>query len=197
MPALHLVCRLLLEKKSKRESYRCATESMGRLLAQENIELVYGGGQVGLMGVLAGAALGAGGKVIGVIPTDLRRRELARMDLTELRVVATMHERKALMAALSDAFIALPGGYGTYDEFCEVLTWAQLRMHSKPIGLLNVEGFFDPLLALFGRATEDGFVLPEHRDLFVVGSEPDALLAQLARIARNANPTTDAQGPPA
>jgi hypothetical protein len=162
-----------------RESYRLAAEGMGRTLAGNGIELVYGGGQVGLMGVVAAAALGAGGRVIGVIPERLRRLELARVDLTELRVVESMHERKALMVELSDAFIALPGGYGTYDEFCEVLTWAQLGMHAKPIGLLNVDGFFDALLAQFERAIDDGFVRPEHRALFVVGTEPAPLMRRL------------------
>ncbi len=152
---------------------------MGEALARRGIGLVYGGGGIGLMGVLADAALSAGGEVIGVIPEALVVREVAHGGLTDLRVVASMHERKALMAELADAFVALPGGFGTLEEFCEALTWAQLGIHRKPCGLLNVEGFFDPLLSLFDHAVRERFVSPDHRSLVVVEDDPDRLLDAL------------------
>jgi uncharacterized protein (TIGR00730 family) len=126
---------------------------------------VYGGGKVGLMGALADAALAAGGEVIGVIPEHLMAREVGHMGLTDMRVVGSMHERKALMADLSDAFVALPGGYGTFEEFCEVLTWSQLGLHQKPCGLLNVEGYYSPLLEMFDRAVEERFLKSENRGI--------------------------------
>src|SRR5215469_5924737 len=134
--------------------YAAAAE-LGRCLASSGIGIVYGGGKVGLMGVLADAAIEQGGEVIGVIPRMLVDREIAHPGLTELRIVGSMHERKALMADLSDAFIAMPGGYGTLDEFCEILTWTQLGLQQKPIGMLNVDGYFDPLLALFDHAVAE------------------------------------------
>ena len=142
-----------------RPEYVDITRELGRALARRDIELVYGGGHVGLMGVIADAVLDAGGRAIGVIPQALVERELAHDKLTELHVTAGMHERKALMAALSDAFVALPGGFGTADEWFEILTWAQLKLHDKPVGLLDVEGFFDPLLAWIDRTDDvEGFV---------------------------------------
>jgi uncharacterized protein (TIGR00730 family) len=153
---------------------------MGRKLAMAGLKLVYGGGKVGLMGVLADAALAAGGKVVGVIPQAIVDMEVAHLGLTELIVVQSMHERKARMADASDAFIALPGGYGTFEEFCEVLTWSQLGFHVKPCGVLNVGGFYDPLLALFDRAVQDRFVRPEHRELVLADTDVDALLERLA-----------------
>ena len=153
---------------------------LGRKLAMAGLKLVYGGGKVGLMGVLADAALAAGGKVVGVIPQAIVDMEVAHLGLTELIVVQSMHERKARMADASDAFIALPGGYGTFEEFCEVLTWSQLGFHDKPCGVLNVGGFYDPLLALFDRAVQDRFVRPEHRDLVLADTDVDALLERLA-----------------
>src|SRR5262249_11806913 len=140
-----------------------------------------GAGNVGLMGVLADAALAGGAEVIGVIPEALRDKELAHAGLTELHVVATMHHRKALMADLSDGFVALPGGFGTADELFEILTWAQLGLHTQPIGLLNVAGFFDPLLAWLDRCVTDCFLKHENRDLLVVVDEVDALLERLVR----------------
>src|SRR5438105_253290 len=140
--------------------YAADALNLGALLVQEGWGLVFGGGHIGLMGVLADAVLEAGGEVIGVIPQALVDRELAHSGLTELRIVSTMHERKALMADLSHAFAGLPGGYGTADEFFEILTWAQLGIHHKPIGLLNTAGFFDPLLAWIDRAVADGFIRP-------------------------------------
>ena len=154
---------------------------LGRWLAQEKLSLVYGGGRVGLMGSIADAVLEEGGEVIGVIPESLVRREVAHTGLTDLRVVQTMHERKALMAELSDAFIALPGGFGTLDEFCEILTWAQLGLHKKPCGLLNVEGYFDPLLALFDRAVDDGFLHSKHRSMLITADDPERLLEEMVK----------------
>jgi uncharacterized protein (TIGR00730 family) len=153
---------------------------MGRKLAMAGLKLIYGGGKVGLMGVLADAALAAGGEVVGVIPQAIVDMEVAHLGLTELIVVQSMHERKARMADASDAFIALPGGYGTFEEFCEVLTWSQLGFHVKPCGVLNVGGFYDPLLALFDRAVQDRFVRPEHRELVLADTDVDALLERLA-----------------
>ncbi len=149
---------------------------LGRLLAERKLGLVNGGGNIGLMGVLSDAALAAGGKVIGVIPQALVDRELAHRRLTELRIVGSMHERKALMVELSDAFIALPGGYGTLDELCEVLTWAQLGIHTKPCGLLNVDGFYDPLLEQFDRAMIEKFVKPDQRAWLQVSEDAAALV---------------------
>src|SRR5947199_695253 len=136
---------------------------LGRELARRGLALVYGGGRVGLMGELATAALRAGGEVVGVIPQSLSAKEIAFGEATELIVVGTMHERKALMADRADAFVALPGGFGTCEEFFEVLTWGQLGIHDKPIGVLNVAGFFDPLLAWVERSLAEGFLRPEHR----------------------------------
>lgn len=132
-------------------------------MAENNLRLVYGGGRVGLMGIVADAVLAGGGQAIGIIPQDLARREVAHLGLTELRVVRNMHERKHQMAELADAFLALPGGYGTLDELCEVLGWAQLGLHAKPIVLLDVEGYWQPLLAMLDCAVEEGFLRPENR----------------------------------
>ncbi len=138
---------------------------VARRIAGRNLGIVYGGGRVGLMGVIADAALAAGAEVIGVIPQALATEEIAHGGLAQLHVVASMHERKALMADLSDAFVALPGGFGTMDEFCEILTWAQLRIHVKPVGLLNPDGYYDELLALFDKMVREGFVTPANRAL--------------------------------
>jgi uncharacterized protein (TIGR00730 family) len=153
---------------------------MGRALAARGQALVYGGGNVGLMGVLADAALAGGARVIGVIPEMLRGQELAHPRV-ELRVVPTMHARKSLMAELADAFVALPGGFGTLEELLEVVTWAQLGLHRKPVGLLNVAGYFAPLLGLVEHAIAQGFVTAERRRLFAVAEEPGELLDRLAR----------------
>jgi hypothetical protein len=140
---------------------------------------VYGGGRVGLMGTMADAALAAGGAVIGVIPKSLATREIAHGGLSELHVVDSMHERKALMADLSDGFIALPGGFGTMDELCEILTWSQLRIHTKPVGLLNAGGYYDNLLALFDSMVAEGFVSAQNRRLLLAASSVDDLLEQM------------------
>jgi len=153
---------------------------VGQEIAIRRMRLVYGGGSVGLMGILADAAMNAGGEVIGVIPQALLDKELGHGGLTELVVVGSMHERKSLMADRADAFLALPGGFGTFEEFCEVLTWAQLGLHDKPCALLNVNGFYDSLLALFDQAVTDGFLRPEHRALVLTGFSPDEVLDRMA-----------------
>ncbi len=153
---------------------------MGRLLAERGVRLVYGAGNIGLMGVLADAALAAGGEVIGVIPEALVARELAHHGVTDLRIVGSMHQRKALMADLSDGFLALPGGFGTFEELCETLTWVQLGIHRKPCGLLNVAGYFDRLIDLFDHAVLEGFLRPEHRHLLQISANPGEILDRLA-----------------
>lgn len=157
-------------------------EDTGRLLAERGLGIVYGGGRVGLMGVLADSALAAGGRVAGVIPRALQTAEIAHDGLTELHVVDSMHERKALMVRMSDAFIALPGGYGTMDEFCEILTWAQLRIHNKPIGLLNAAGYYDELLELFAKFIREGFVPEANASLFRAADDVETLLDTLLTI---------------
>jgi uncharacterized protein (TIGR00730 family) len=166
-----------------RPDYAEAARGFGRLLAETGLGLVYGAGHVGLMGVLADAVLQAGGEVIGVIPQALVERELAHGSLTELRVVQTMHQRKALMADLADGFVALPGGFGTADEWFEILTWAQLGLHAKPIGLLNVAGFFDPLLAWIDGCVREQFLPPAHRDSLRIASNPEELVARMLQPA--------------
>jgi uncharacterized protein (TIGR00730 family) len=156
---------------------------VARRIVRRGYGIVYGGGRVGLMGVIADAALAAGGEVIGVIPEALAAREQAHASLTQLHVVSSMHERKALMADLSDAFIALPGGFGTMDEFCEILTWAQLRIHSKPVALLNRNGYYDELLALFDKMVREGFVTVTNRSLVQTVTTIEELLERMERIA--------------
>jgi len=141
---------------------------------------VYGGGRVGLMGVIADAVLATGGEVVGVIPHALNTRELAHDGITEMHTVETMHERKALMADLADAFIAMPGGFGTFDEFFEIITWAQLGIHHKPCGVLNIGGYFDRLVDFVDHAVTEGFIQRKHRDLILVGDQPDKLLDEMA-----------------
>jgi uncharacterized protein (TIGR00730 family) len=155
-------------------------QALGATLARRHVGLVFGGGNVGLMGVLADAVLAGGGEAIGVIPAALVAREIAHAGVTEMFVTEGMHPRKAKMAELSNAFIALPGGFGTYEELFEVVTWGQLGFHQKPIGLLDVEGYFGPLLALIDRAVADGFVQPAQARTFVHEEDPDALLDALA-----------------
>jgi uncharacterized protein (TIGR00730 family) len=162
--------------------YTRAAREVGRLLAHRGIGVVYGGGRVGMMGAVAEAALAAGGTVLGIIPEALMRSEIAYQGLTELRVVHSMHERKQMMADASDGFLALPGGFGTFEEFCEILTWAQLGIHAKPCGLLNVAGYYDPLMAMFDRAVAEGFLRERHRALMVADSDPERLLTAMARF---------------
>ena len=174
------ICVFCGSNTGLRPEYVQAAVGIGELLARRSIGLVYGGGKLGLMGALADAALAAGGQVIGVLPQAMARQERAHTGLTELRVVASMHERKATMAALADAFIALPGGYGTFEEFCEVLTWTQLGLHAKPCGVLNVGGYFDHLLALFDHAAAEGFVRAEHRAMVLADADAARLIDRLA-----------------
>jgi len=156
--------------------FAAAARRLSEALKALGIGLVYGGGRVGLMGLLADAMLQCGGDVIGVIPESLQALEVAHEGLSDLRVVASMHARKALMADLSDGFIALPGGLGTFEELLEIATWSQLGLHSKPVGIFNVAGYFDPLLALLDHAVVERFLQPDHRQLFLVATEPQELL---------------------
>ena len=176
---LQRICVFCGSQPGHDPDYAEAAGELGRLLAGRGITVVYGGGHVGLMGLLAEAALKAGGKVIGVIPEGLKRRELAYDNLTELIVTRTMHERKQRMADLSDGFIALPGGFGTFEEFCEIVTWAQLGLHEKPCALLNVKGYYDRMLAMFDHALQEGFVRPAHRTLVLAASDARAVLAAM------------------
>jgi hypothetical protein len=159
--------------------YAEAARQLGQVLVRRGLGLVFGGGHIGLMGVLADVVLEQGAEIIGVIPRALVDKELAHPQVKDMRIVRTMHERKSLMCDLSDGFIALPGGYGTADETLEMLTWAQLKIHKKPIGFLNTAGFFDPLLAWIDRAVADGFIKPVHRALFVASDDPEKLLATM------------------
>ncbi|MBM4123864.1 MAG: TIGR00730 family Rossman fold protein [Nitrospira sp.] len=173
------ICVFCGSREGTRPVYAEAARAVGSMLASEGIGLVYGGGGIGLMKILADAVLDEGGTVIGVIPQALTVQEIAHPRVTDLRIVGSMHERKALMADLSDAFIALPGGYGTLEEFCEIVTWAQLSFHRKPCGLLNVAGFYDPLLAQLDRQVAEGFLSPTMRTLVAEANEPGELLAAL------------------
>jgi uncharacterized protein (TIGR00730 family) len=176
------VCVFCGSSSGRRAEYADSARRLGCALAQRGLDLVYGAGHVGLMGILADAVLAAGGRVVGVIPQGLVERELAHTRLTKLHVVRTMHERKALMADRAGAFLALPGGFGTADELFEILTWAQLGIHDRPVGLLNIAGYFDPLLAWIDHTVAEGFLRAQHRSALLVGEEPEALLdAVLAR----------------
>jgi hypothetical protein len=186
---LRRVCVFCGSNVGVRTEYRAAAEQLAFELARRHVGVVFGGGCVGLMGVVADAALLHGGHVTGVIPSALVARELAHQGLPDLRVVGSMHERKALMAELSDAFIALPGGFGTFEEFCEAVTWTQLGLHQKPCGLLNVGGFYDPLLALFDRAVADGFIGLTNREIVLADADPAALVDRLAARPLHAEPS--------
>ena len=175
------VCVFCGSSPGLRPAYRTAAESFGALLAERGIGLVYGGASVGLMGAVADAALAAGGEVIGVLPRALATKELAHERLTELRLVDSMHERKAQMADLSDGFVALPGGVGTLEELFEMLTWAQLGLHAKPCALLETDGYFASLLAFLDHAVDERFVRPPHRALLLVDDAPERLLDAMAR----------------
>lgn len=163
-------------------TYADAARRLGTLLAERGIGVVYGGASVGVMGALADAALAAGGEVIGVIPRALWEREVAHTGLSALEVVGSMHERKARMAELADAFVALPGGLGTLEELFEVWTWGQLGLHRKPLGLLDTAGFYDPLIRFLDHATEQRFVGVAHRDMLAVEHDPEALVERLQRF---------------
>ena len=173
------VCLFCGANTGTRPAYADAATQIGRALAARGMTLVYGGGSVGLMDIAAQAALDAGGRVIGVITEQLMVREVGHSGLDQLHIVATMHERKALMAKLSDAFVALPGGFGTFDELCEMATWDQLGIHVKPLAVVNLEGYFDGFLAQLDRAVTDGLLKPEHRALLSCATSVDAALAAL------------------
>jgi uncharacterized protein (TIGR00730 family) len=179
------ICVFCGASQGQRSEYRDAAVAVGEMIAARGFELVYGGGNIGLMGVVSNACLGAGGQVIGVIPESLVGREFAgelieHPGITRLEVVDSMHTRKARMAQLADGFIALPGGFGTFEELFEILTWAQLGFHHKPIGLLDVVGYFEPLLALCDRAVAEGFLRAENRAQLLAHTDPSVLLAKMA-----------------
>ncbi len=176
---LKRVCVFAGSKEGGDPAYRDAAVLLGRTLAERGIGVVYGAASIGLMGAVANAALGAGGEAIGIIPQALQRREVAHRGLTELHVVPSMHERKAQMGRLSDAFVALPGGLGTFEELLEVTTWSQLGIHAKPIGTLNVRGYFNPLAAMLDRAVEEAFLAPEHRRILLSDEDPGGLLDRI------------------
>ncbi|MEJ8803574.1 LOG family protein [Pontibacter sp. H249] len=163
--------------------YQEAGAALGLLMAQQNIMLVYGGGNVGLMGTIADAVLAEGGRAIGVIPQSLVDREVAHRNLTELHVVQTMHERKAMMAARSDAFIAMPGGFGTFDEICEIITWNQLGILKKPVAFFNVNGYWDKFLEMVDHTVAEGFVKYDQRENLIVESDPEVLLQKIRAYA--------------
>lgn len=173
------ICLFCGSNRGSNPAYSDAARELGATLAARSITLVYGGGNIGLMGLAADAALAAGGRVVGVIPGFLKEKEVAHDGLSELHVTQTMHERKALMEDLSGGFIALPGGFGTYDELFEMLTWGQLSVHQKPIGLLNVAGFFDPLLAMVQHGVREGFIRESNLALFVVADTLPELLDRM------------------
>ena len=164
-------------------NYAATAARFGQLLAQQGLELIYGGGNIGLMGVVADAALQAGGRVTGIIPRRLAEKEVAHFDLSELILVDSMHERKLEMANRADAFVALPGGIGTLEELFEVFTWQQLGFHDKPIGLLDVEGYYQPLLDFLAQSVTSGFLRAEHRDLLLTATTPEDLLTRLLAAA--------------
>jgi len=174
------VCVFSGSNRGARPSYTTAASELGRVVAERGMRIVYGGASVGLMGEVADAALAAGGEVVGVIPQHLVDREVAHEGLTELRITASMHERKALMAELSDGFVALPGGLGTLEELAEVLTWSQLGLHRKPCGLLDVDGFYEPLLTFLDHTVTERFVSVEHRAIVQAATTPGDLLDRLA-----------------
>lgn len=178
---MHSICVFCGSSSGRNPVYAAAAQSLGTVFAEQGIGLVYGGGRVGLMGILADAVLAAGGRVVGVIPQALALREVAHAQLTELHIVESMHERKALMADLSDGFIALPGGYGTLEEVCEAITWTQLRIHDKLCGLLNIGGYYDSLLGLFDQFVEEGFVRSEYRGIVLADTDPLRLLRAVLR----------------
>lgn len=192
MKILRRICVFCGSSSGVDSGYRLAAEALARELVANQSALVYGGSRRGLMGALADAALKAQGEVIGVIPDAMVGMEVAHPSLTKLHVVRSMHERKALMAQLSDAVVALPGGYGTLDEFCEILTWTQLGFQDKPCGLLNTQGYFDHLLRFLDHAVSEGFLKPQHRGMLLVDDHPASLLHQLKHWVP---PTADKLGP--
>jgi uncharacterized protein (TIGR00730 family) len=173
------ICVYCGSSSGARESYSLAAKSLGESLVHRGIGLVYGGSDVGLMRIVSDTVLAGGGEVIGVIPESLVAREVAHRGLSDLRIVRSMHERKATMADLADGFIALPGGFGTLEEFAEIVTWVMLGLHRKPCGLLNVDGYFDGLLSFFNHAAVEGFIRAEYRSIVLTGPEAENLLDQM------------------
>jgi uncharacterized protein (TIGR00730 family) len=173
------ICVYCGSSNGAREAYTAAARALGRALVRRDLGLVYGGSDAGLMGVLADTVLAEGGEVIGVIPEPLVVKEVAHKGLTELRIVRSMHERKAMMAELADGFIALPGGFGTLEEFCEIVTWIQLGLHRKPCGLLNIEGYYDGLLAFLDHAVAEGFIHPGYRAMVLNGAQAEHLVEKI------------------
>jgi uncharacterized protein (TIGR00730 family) len=192
--AMKRVCVFCGASAGLRQEYRIATQALASALARRGIGLVYGGGNVGLMGILADAMLQAGGEVTGVIPRSLVAREVAHRGVTALHVVDTMHQRKAMMNELSDAFVALPGGFGTLEEFFEILTWSQLGIHCKPSGLLNVSGYYDGLLVMLDHAVAEGFLRQAFRELVIADTDADALVLRLGAASVQAGPRESAAG---
>ncbi|MGC3965033.1 MAG: TIGR00730 family Rossman fold protein [Rhodocyclaceae bacterium] len=179
---MHSICVFCGASPGSRPIYREAAETLGEAISRRGWKLIWGGGRVGLMGAVADAALDAGGHAVGIIPGFLAQRELAHTS-AEIHIVDSMHARKADMATRATAFVMLPGGFGTMDEFFEILTWAQLGIHNKPIGVFNVQGFFDPLIALAQHMVKEGFVRPDHLELLTVKNSADALLDAIAQRA--------------
>lgn len=175
---LKSICVFCGSSIGRNPAYRDAAVRLGQILAQNKIRLIYGGASVGIMGAVADATMAAGGEVVGVIPGNLFKKEVAHAGLTKLHTVGSMHERKAMMEQLSDGFIALPGGWGTFEEFFEILTWAQLGLHRKPIGLLNIEGYYESLLQLVDHGIKEEFIQPDYRRLLLSDSDPARLLEQ-------------------
>jgi hypothetical protein len=178
---IQALCVFCGSKAGRDPIHKQTAESLGELLARRGISLIYGGGNVGLMGAMADACLAKGGRVVGVIPQILVDQEVAHTGLTGLHIVNSMHQRKALMADLADAFLALPGGFGTWEEFFEVLTWSQLRLQRKACALLNVEGYYDPLLALADRAVAEGFLRSANRDLLLADTDLERIIERLSQ----------------
>ena len=185
MFSMKQICVFTGSSAGSDQEYLAAAQKLGRALVERQLGLVYGGARVGLMGALADAVLAGGGKVTGIIPDALVSKEVAHVGLSDLRIVPSMHARKAQMAELADGFIALPGGWGTLEEFFEILTWGQLGLHQKPCGLLNVRGFFDGLLAFVDHSIDQGFVRREHRAMVLVATSPDEILDRFERYAPN------------
>lgn len=177
------ICVYCGSNTGKRPVYANAAKDLADVLVRHELELVYGGADKGIMGIIADAVLEQGGKVHGVIPQMLMEKEIAHQGLTELHVVASMHARKTMMAALSDGFIAMPGGYGTLEEIIEIITWGQLRFHDKPCGLLNIDGYFGQLIAYLDHANAEGFLRTENRNMLLVDADPAGLIQQFERYA--------------
>lgn len=180
MNSIRSVCVFCGAQSGGKDIYRLTAEALGRELVSRGIKLVYGAGSIGLMGVVARTVHERGGEVLGIIPEPLTTREMAGETIGETMVVQTMHERKSLMNDYCDAFIAMPGGFGTMDELFEAITWGQLGIHRKPIGLLNVNRYFDPVLQWIDLAVREGFIRPQHRQLFLAGDDPSLLIERLA-----------------